>query len=263
MLGQRQSRHSNRHTLPALRAQKCSSSGRLGPPAMYDLRCPAVEIHVCDLRVKRGVCLHESALSLLFHDFPDAGVSASYEAEDAKADDRQVLPQDPVEFAEAIVTLPHGYQLDYRGEHQTQGGQADCADQRDEWAQVGNCNCNAHCEDHQYYSYRVFSHAFLGAEAVLHVLPDDLHRNVELETVGEENGNCNHYFDHLRWHLFVRKVEGDRGSSELAVLEVAKETNGSVQGHHEKHANVQDTWTTDKVVWSLHVVLQRHHLKVK
>lgn len=70
----------------------------------------------------------------------EAGDGSSDEAEDPKSNDEEVFPEDPVETAKA--RLPANNKLNEWGEHESEGGQADSSNERDEGSNVGDGDRN-------------------------------------------------------------------------------------------------------------------------
>lgn len=60
--------------------------------------------------------------------------------------------------------------------------------------------------------------------------------------------------------FFVRQIQCNARLGRITVFAVAKEPNGRVQHHYNSHADVEHTGTPDEMLWSFHVVFQRHHL---
>lgn len=125
-------------------------------------------------------------------DVHDADVGAGEEAQDAEADQEQVLPEDPVEAAEPVGAVPVGDGLDDGGEDEAEEGQAHGAHQRDEGAQVGDGDGDGERHHDQRHADTVLGQVPPRAEPVPHVLPDDLHGHVELQAVREEDGHRDH-----------------------------------------------------------------------
>lgn len=122
----------------------------------------------------------------------DAGHCACDKAEHPEPNDEKVLPEKPVETTEPVLVLPHDNQLNDGGEHEAEGGEADSTDQRDEGAQVWHQDSHNHSEHNKNNSKDVFSKDWPGGEPVLERLPDNLHGDIELEGVSEEDSSSNH-----------------------------------------------------------------------
>lgn len=200
--------------------------------------------------------------SFAFQDLLDTDIRAGEEAQHAERNDGDILPQPPVPLAEAVLLFPDGHQFDYRREHEAQRGQTHSPDEGDEWTQIGDRDRHADGEDHQYDTEEVLAEQSTGAEVLLGVLPDNLHRHVELKSIGEEDRNGDHYLGGLRQHLVLRGIERNGGLRALAIFPVAEETHGTVQQYDAKHTSVENTRATDEMRWCFHVVLQRHYLKI-
>jgi len=80
---------------------------------------------------------------VLLDDVDDAGVDAGDQPEYAERDDEHVLPQAPVESAEARV-VPVRDQVDAAGQDQAQERQTQRAHQRYDRAQVGHGDGGGH-----------------------------------------------------------------------------------------------------------------------
>lgn len=111
------------------------------------------------------------------------------------------------------------------------------------------------------------------------VLPDDFHWDVELQGVGQENGQGNHELHRLgqpaggkliqfqvkgllfRFHLhFIeRQIQGNTAFGFVAELQVSQEADQRIERDDETHTKVQHAGASDEVRRGLHVVLQRHN----
>lgn len=67
--------------------------------------------------------------------------------------------------------------------------------------------------------------------------------------------------DRCRNSQVTRQIECDAAAHMVAVLEVAKEPDGRVESGYDDHPRVQHAGPSAEVLWRLHVILQREHLK--
>lgn len=126
-----------------------------------------------------------------------AGVRPEHEPADAERHDGQVLPQDPVVPTETV--RPEGDDLDQRRKDQRQGGAADGADQRNDRTQVGNHGREQEGEYDHPHAQQILTDelGLLGVEPPFDRRAQDRDGHVELQPVGEENGQRHHDPDQL------------------------------------------------------------------
>lgn len=112
--------------------------------------------------------------------------------------------------------------------------------------------------------------------SLLEVGVDDIHRDIELDGVAEENSESHHDLDQvgeaemrrvddgylmiiLDLQVFTWKVESDGAQDILSVLEVSKEPDSDVETGDHGHGCVEDSVPAPHVGWGLHLVLKRQH----
>jgi hypothetical protein len=61
-------------------------------------------------------------------------------------------------------------------------------------------------------------------------------------------------------HLVSRKIKRNTAFSQVSEAQVPKHSHHCVQGYDNRHRNVENTGTTNKMIWMCHAVLNRHHL---
>ena len=92
--------------------------------------------------------------------------------------------------------LSRGDGVDDGGSHQGQGGAGDRADQGDEQVQLGDGGGQAEGEEDQAESEEVLGlQVFVWRYSGLEVGVDDVHRDIELDGVAEEDGEGHHDLD--------------------------------------------------------------------
>ena len=92
--------------------------------------------------------------------------------------------------------LPRGNGVDNRGRHQGQGGAGDGAHQGDEQVQLGDGGGQTEGEEDEAESEEVLHlQVLVLGYSLLDVGVDDVHRNIELDCVAEEDGEGHHDLD--------------------------------------------------------------------
>lgn len=127
----------------------------------------------------------------------DADVGAAEEADDTETDQEHVFPKDPVVTAETVGPVPERDSFDDSREDETKERETHCAYQRYERTEVGNRDGYAQGQDNDSNPDAVLGKIFFSSEPVADVLPNDLHRYVELKAVRKEDGDGDHQFHTL------------------------------------------------------------------
>ena len=85
---------------------------------------------------------------------------------------------------------------------------------------------------------RIHSVRYIGLDDVW---TNDVHHNIELESVGEEDGNAEHAKGQLCQDVSLRKVKGDGCCSQFSILEISKEAHSNIKSSNGDHGSVKDS----------------------
>ena len=158
----------------------------------------------------------------------------------------------------------------YRGGHQREGGHLDCSQQRHQELQPGHGGSKSNCEDDidniniaiqqlltcQQIDEDPGEELGIGIRPVRHhglenVGTDDVHHDVELEGVGEEDGHTEHQEGYLSQRT-LGKVESDAGHDVVAVAKISKEAHKDVEQGDGDHGEVEDSSTAQHILtWKI------------
>ena len=62
-------------------------------------------------------------------------------------------------------------------------------------------------------------------------------------------------------HLFLGEIQSNTASSTFTKAQITKDTHRSVQCYNYCHGYVENTWTSDEMIWMRHAVLDRKYLE--
>ena len=91
------------------------------------------------------------------------------------------------------------------------------------------------------------------------VWTNDVHHDIELESVGEEDGNAEHAQGRLSQDVPLGEIKSDGCCRVCPVFEVAEESHAYVQSSNGHHGGVQNTVPPQHVLWLGHLILNRQH----